>query len=153
METVEAGGLERRVQTALEKNQFRLHYQPQIEQRTGRIVGAEALLRWHDPDAGLLAPAHFLPLLESTGLIVPVGEWVLRQAALDGQRWQRLGLPRMRLAVNVSLAQLMRYAAERRTLDTRLLRECCDFQLELPATEFVRASADVIRLLTAARTE
>jgi EAL domain-containing protein (putative c-di-GMP-specific phosphodiesterase class I) len=153
MERVQAGSLERRVQTALEKNQFRLHYQPQVERRTGRILGAEALLRWHDPDAGLLAPGHFLPLLESTGLIVPVGEWVLAQAAADGQRWQRLGFPRMQLAVNVSLAQLMRCAAERRTFDTRALRECCDFQLEVPAAELVRAPADVIRLLSDIRSE
>jgi EAL domain-containing protein (putative c-di-GMP-specific phosphodiesterase class I) len=153
MDTVEAGGLERRVQTALETNQFRLHYQPQVERRTGRIVGAEALLRWHDPEAGLLAPGHFLPLLESTGLIVPVGEWVLRQAALDGQRWQRLGFPRMRIAVNLSFAQLASYAVGRRDFDTRVLRECCDFQFEVPAAELVRAPAAVLRALAALRSE
>ena len=153
MDRVEAEGLERRVQTALEKNQFRLHYQPQVERRTGRIVGAEALLRWHDAEAGLLAPGYFLPLLESTGLIVPVGEWVLRQAAVDAQRWQRLGFPRMRIAVNLSLEQLTRYVAERRELDTRALRECCDFQFEVPAAELVRAPANVMRVLAALRTE
>jgi EAL domain-containing protein (putative c-di-GMP-specific phosphodiesterase class I) len=151
MDRVDADGLERRVQTALEKNQFRLHYQPQVERRTGRIVGAEALLRWHDPDTGLLAPGHFLPLLESTGLIVPVGEWVLRQAALDGQRWQRLGFPRMRIAVNLSVAQLTHYAGGRCEFDTRALRECCDFQFEVPAAEVVQAPPGVLRLLAAFR--
>ena len=153
METVEAGSFERRVQTALEKNQFRLHYQPQVERRTGRIVGAEALLRWQDPAAGLLTPGHFLPLLETTGLIVPVGEWVLAQAAADGQRWQRLGFPRMRISVNVGLAQLERSATERCGFDTRAVRECCDLQLEVPAMEFVRARADAIHSLTALRSE
>lgn len=153
METVEAGSIERRVRTALANNQFRLHYQPQVERRTGRIVGAEALLRWQDPAAGLLAPGHFVPLLESTGLIVPVGEWVLAQAAADGERWQRLGFPRMRISVNVGLAQLTHAAAERRGLDTHLLRECCDLQLELPANDFLRASAAALRSLAALRSE
>jgi EAL domain-containing protein (putative c-di-GMP-specific phosphodiesterase class I) len=143
--------LGRRLRVALEKNQFRLHYQPQVQWRTGRIVGAEALLRWHDPDAGVLAPGHFLPLLESTGLIVPVGEWVLKQAAEDGQRWQRLGFPRMRIAVNLSLAQLNRHHAEGRSFDTRALRACCDLQFEVPAEDIVHASAGVMRTLEALR--
>ncbi|HEV7715718.1 MAG TPA: EAL domain-containing protein, partial [Steroidobacteraceae bacterium] len=69
---VEEQTLERRLRAALDENEFRLYYQPQLEQRTGRIVGAEALLRWHDPQRGLLAPDHFLAELEATGLIVPV---------------------------------------------------------------------------------
>ena len=153
METVEARGLERRLNAALVQKQFRLHYQPQVERRTGRIVGAEALLRWHDPEAGLLTPRHFLPLLESTGLIVPVGEWVLEQVAEDCQRWQRLGFPRLRIAVNLSLAQLARYSAEQRAFDTRALRACCDFQFEVPAAQMVHAPAAVMRALQALRND
>jgi EAL domain-containing protein (putative c-di-GMP-specific phosphodiesterase class I) len=124
-----------------------------VERRTGRIVGAEALLRWQDPEAGLLAPGHFLPLLESTGLIVPVGEWVLEQAAEDCQRWQRLGFPRLRIAVNLSVAQLARYSAERGAFDTRALRECCDFQFEVPAEEMVHAPSSVLRALQSLRND
>jgi EAL domain-containing protein (putative c-di-GMP-specific phosphodiesterase class I) len=151
MDSVQEPDIGRRLRLALERNQFRLHYQPQVERRTGRIVGAEALLRWHDPDAGLLAPGHFLPVLESTGLIVPVGEWVLQQAAEDGQRWQRLGFPRMRIAVNLTLAQLDHHNAEGRAFDTRALRACCDLQFEVPANDIVCASAGVIRMLQTAR--
>jgi diguanylate cyclase (GGDEF)-like protein len=100
--------LEYRLRRALDLNQFRLHYQPQVQRGTGRITGAEALLRWNDPERGLVAPAMFLSVLESTGLIVPVGEWVLKQAAEDSRRWQRLGFGSLRVAVNVSPVQLSR---------------------------------------------
>lgn len=150
METVYAMSLERRLLAALDENQFRLHYQPQVERRTGRIVGAEALLRWQDPDAGLLAPGHFLPVLESTGLIVPVGEWVLRQVTEDCQRWQRLGFPRLRMAVNLSMTQLHRRDAEH-AFDTSAVRACSDLQFEMPAREIAHASQDAIRVLHSLR--
>ncbi|MBW4053441.1 MAG: EAL domain-containing protein [Proteobacteria bacterium] len=98
--------LERRLRTALDGNQFVLHYQPKISIATGELVGAEGLLRWNDPQRGIVPPAVFLPVLESTGLIVDVGEWVVRQAARDLARWSDLGLKPIRLAVNVSPLQL-----------------------------------------------
>ena len=98
--------LERRLRTALEGDQFMLHYQPKVDIATGELVGAEGLLRWNDPQRGVVAPAVFLPVLESTGLIVDVGEWVVQQAARDLARWGRLGLKAIRLAVNVSPLQL-----------------------------------------------
>lgn len=98
--------LERRLRTALEGNQFMLHYQPKIRIATGELVGAEGLLRWNDPQRGIVGPAVFLPVLESTGLIVDVGEWVVQQAARDLARWGALGLKPIRLAVNVSPLQL-----------------------------------------------
>ncbi len=77
--------------------------------KTRRIEGVEALIRWRDPaQGGLVSPAAFLPLLESTGLIVEVGQWILSQAALDCQQWQREGLPPIRIAVNISPVQLRR---------------------------------------------
>jgi diguanylate cyclase (GGDEF)-like protein len=100
--------LEHRLRRALNLNQFRLFYQPQVARHTGRIVGAEALLRWIDPERGIVAPSTFLPMLESTGMIVPVGEWVLRRAVEDCRRWQRHGRPPIRIAVNVSPVQLNR---------------------------------------------
>ncbi|MFL6603949.1 MAG: EAL domain-containing protein [Steroidobacteraceae bacterium] len=98
--------LEQRLRAALEANQFVLHYQPTVELVSGAIVGAEALLRWRDPARGLVAPDGFLSVLESTGLILEVGEWVLRQANEDLRRWQQLGNRPMRVAVNVSPVQL-----------------------------------------------
>jgi diguanylate cyclase (GGDEF)-like protein len=98
--------LERRLRTALDGDQFRLHYQPKVSIATGELVGAEGLLRWNDPQRGIVAPAVFLPVLESTGLIVDVGEWVVHQAARDLERWDRMGLGPIRLAVNVSPLQL-----------------------------------------------
>ena len=98
--------LEHKLRQALEKRQYELHYQPKINVLTRRIEGVEALIRWRDPDAGLVAPAAFLPVLESTGMIVDVGEWVIQQAAVDCQQWLRAGLPPVRIAVNIAPAQL-----------------------------------------------
>ena len=97
---------ERKLRGALEKQQFELYYQPKISVKTRRIEGAEALIRWNDPDSGVVSPAKFLPILEETGLIVEVGEWVIERAALECRQWQRDGLPPMRIAVNISPTQL-----------------------------------------------
>jgi diguanylate cyclase (GGDEF)-like protein len=109
--------METRLRAALENNQFLLHYQPKIELRTGRIVGAEALLRWHDPESGLTSPAIFLPLLESAGLMAATGAWVLRQAAADCREWRRKGLPPVRVAVNLSPLELRRRNIAREVLE------------------------------------
>jgi diguanylate cyclase (GGDEF)-like protein len=98
--------LEHRLHFALERREFELFYQPKVNVITRRLEGAEALLRWRSPQDGLLTPGSFLPLLESVGLIVPVGEWVIAQAAQDCLEWMRAGLPPIRVAVNVSPAQL-----------------------------------------------
>jgi len=98
--------LERRLRMAVDGDQFILHYQPKVSIATGELVGAEGLLRWNDPQRGLVGPAVFLPVLESTGLIVDVGEWVVQQAARDLERWESQGLRPIRLAVNVSPLQL-----------------------------------------------
>jgi diguanylate cyclase (GGDEF)-like protein len=99
---------EHRLRAALEMNQFVLYYQPKVTIATGRVAGVEALLRWQDPVRGLLSPAAFLPILESTGQIVAVGEWAVRQAAADCQRWSKLGFPAVRVAVNAAPVQLRR---------------------------------------------
>ena len=105
-EVAERLALEHRLRTALDADQFELHYQPQFAISSGTLVGAEALLRWRDPEQGLVLPAVFLPVLESTGLIVDVGEWALHRAARDLRHWQRQGFESMRVAVNVSPVQL-----------------------------------------------
>ncbi len=98
--------LERKLRVALERKQFELHYQPKVDVKTRRIEGVEALIRWNDPESGLVSPAAFLPILESSGLIVPVGEWVIERAAADCREWLAAGLPPVRVAVNVCPAQL-----------------------------------------------
>ncbi len=98
--------LERKLRVALEREQFELHYQPKVEVKTRRIEGVEALIRWNDPESGLVSPGAFLPILESSGLIVPVGEWVIQRAAADCRGWLEAGLPPVRVAVNVSPVQL-----------------------------------------------
>ncbi|HTC53274.1 MAG TPA: EAL domain-containing protein [Steroidobacteraceae bacterium] len=98
--------LEQKLRVALERQQFVLHYQPKVDFQTRQICGAEALLRWQDPQAGLISPGAFLPVLESTGLIVEVGRWVIEQAARDCQAWLQAGLPPVRIAVNISPLQL-----------------------------------------------
>jgi diguanylate cyclase (GGDEF)-like protein len=106
-EVAERLALEQRLRAALRADQFELHYQPQLSIANGMILGAEALLRWRDPGrASLVPPAVFLPVLESTGLIVDVGDWVLQRATRDLRHWQRLGFESMRIAVNVSPVQL-----------------------------------------------
>ena len=91
---------------ALENHEFELHYQPQIAIDGGAVIGAEVLLRWRHPQRGLIMPDEFIPIAEDTGLIVPIGEWVLRTACAQFSEWQRRGLPPFRLAINLSARQL-----------------------------------------------
>ncbi|HEY4555675.1 MAG TPA: GGDEF domain-containing protein, partial [Lysobacter sp.] len=97
--------IENKLRGALERDQFVLHYQPKFDARSGALVGLEGLIRW-ESDGTLVPPAHFVPLLEETGLILPVGEWVMQQALRDWRHWRDLGLDPPRIAVNVSALQL-----------------------------------------------
>ena len=98
--------LENQLRLALEREEFVLHYQPKVSLANGRITGAEALIRWNDPHTGLVAPGHFIPIMEEVGLINEVGRWALRKAVEDYLRWCAAGLPAVRIAVNVSSLQL-----------------------------------------------
>jgi diguanylate cyclase (GGDEF)-like protein/PAS domain S-box-containing protein len=90
---------------ALEREEFELHYQPQVSLRSGRVVGVEALLRWRHPEKGLLGPGHFISFAEASGLIIPIGEWVLRRACKQNKAWQDAGLAPIPVAVNISARQ------------------------------------------------
>jgi diguanylate cyclase (GGDEF)-like protein/PAS domain S-box-containing protein len=97
--------LESKLQRALERQEFSLHYQPRVNLRSGAICGAEALIRWWNRDLGSVPPAQFIPLAEDSGLIVPLGRWVLQTACAQSIAWQRQGLPPVRVGVNLSLRQ------------------------------------------------
>jgi len=98
--------LETGLRRALENEEFILHYQPLVNMQTGKITGMEALLRWQHPEFGLIPPMDFIPLAEETGLIVPIGEWVLRTACTQIKTWHGTGFPAMHVAVNLSSVQL-----------------------------------------------
>lgn len=94
--------IEQDLRLAIERNEFELHYQPQVELKTGFIVGVEALIRWHHPEQGLLAPDKFIHVAERIGLIKQLGDWVLETACRQAVVWQKMGLPRLQMAVNIS---------------------------------------------------
>lgn len=98
--------LENGIRKALERNEFILYYQPQIDLETKKIVGLEALVRWIHPEHGLISPVEFIPIAEETGLIVPIGEWILQTACEQAKLWQVQGFPKLRISVNLSARQV-----------------------------------------------
>ena len=141
--------IEAALRRGLERGEFVLHFQPQVDLASGRIVGAEALLRWQRPGHGLVAPGNFIPLLEATGLIVPVGEWVMVEACTCAKRWQDQGLTPLRVAVNLSARQfqdgdvgaLVRRALDESGLEPRWL------ELEVTESAVLMNAEAVIRTL------
>jgi diguanylate cyclase (GGDEF)-like protein len=137
---VERLTIEHNLRSALDKDELFLVYQPQTELATGAIIGVEALLRWKHPELGLVPPDHFIRVAENTGLILPIGEWVLRTACTTARRWQDTGLPPVPVAVNVSAVQFrqegFRALVQRILHETRLAPE----YLELELTESVLLS-------------
>src|SRR5262249_25144893 len=128
--------LESRLRRALEQEEFVLHYQPKYDAGGRAIAGLEALMRWQSPYFGLVPPAQFVPLLEETGLIVPVGAWALRRAALDYCAWLATGLNPPRIAVNVSAIQLPQRDFVQ-TLERSLADSGCPAGIDLELTESV----------------
>jgi diguanylate cyclase (GGDEF)-like protein len=104
-QTPELLSLEKSLRYALERNELQVYYQPRINIATGKITGMEALLRWHHPEMGKIAPSVFIPLAEASGLIVSIGEWVLQTACRQNKVWQEAGFPPITIAVNLSLKQ------------------------------------------------
>lgn len=128
-------GLENDLRYALERNQLLLHYQPQVQLESFQIIGVEALLRWHHPQRGMVSPGQMIPLAEETGLILPIGAWVLRTACTQAKIWQEQGLRPLRIAVNLSARQFLQ--ADLTELVSETLRETglSPHFLELEITE------------------
>lgn len=135
VEAVEHLQIRNGLRRALAQQEFELHYQPQIDLASGHVVGAEALLRWRHPDKGLVPPGRFIPVAEDSGLIVPMGAWVLREACRQAVAWQQRGLPALSIAVNLSAVQL-RHGDLLQTLQAALAESGLDpALLELELTE------------------
>jgi diguanylate cyclase (GGDEF)-like protein/PAS domain S-box-containing protein len=117
--------LQEDLRSALARSEFVLHYQPQVDLRTGRVFAVEALVRWNHPKQGLISPIKFIPLAEETGLILPIGDWVLREACRQNKAWQIAGLPPLAVSVNVSARQF-----RERDLASRVVRALKDSGLE-----------------------
>jgi diguanylate cyclase len=105
LKSVQRQSLESSLRRAIERDEFLLHYQPKVNLITGEITGVEALIRWQQPDRGLVPTAQFVPIAEDCGLILPIGRWVLREACRQAREWQAAGLPFKRISVNVSAAE------------------------------------------------
>lgn len=151
--SVERLTLENGLRRALDKERLELHYQPQIDVQTGRIVGAEALLRWDHPERGYVPPTTFIPIAEDSGLILPIGEWVLHRACSQAIEWQRAGFPPIPVAVNVSpiqfrrqdLLELVKQALDRSGLEPSMLT------LEITETAIMSVRDRAVRALAGLR--
>jgi diguanylate cyclase (GGDEF)-like protein len=129
--------LEHELRTAIQHEQLTLQYQPQIDLRTNTLVGAEALLRWNHPVLGNVPPSEFIPVAESTGLIVPIGDWVFRTAAQQMKQWVEAGLTIKTVAINFSAIQLRQPGAAKTLLDILSELELASHHLEMEITESV----------------
>ena len=141
--------LESDLRRVLDRGELLVHYQPQVDLRTGRIVGAEALLRWEHPEKGLISPAEFIPLAEETGLIEPIGRWVLAVACLQNTIWLKSGFPPIRIAVNISSYQFR----QKKIVETvgKVLRNSAldpnSLELEITEGTIMQDAASTIHLL------
>ncbi len=141
--------LESDLRKAIEDDQLRLLYQPLVDCMTGTVQGVEALVRWEHPRQGLISPASFIPLAEDTGLIIPLGEWVLRNACMQAKAWREKGFEAMKISVNVSYLQFRRrgFAETVQAIlkETNIPAECLD--MELTESTMMEAPADDLETL------
>jgi diguanylate cyclase (GGDEF)-like protein len=142
--------METSLRRAIESDEFVLYYQPQIDFGSGEVVGAEALIRWQQPDLGLVQPLEFIPLAEDTGLIVDIGAWAMHQACAQADSWRQSGFGDLRIAVNVSARQVQQkgfFETVVRVLDETGLSSDC-LELELTETSIMENAESAVALLT-----
>jgi len=148
--SLERLSLESSLRHALERNEFRLHYQAKRDIASGKITGMEALLRWEHPDLGTIAPMQFIPVAEETGLIIPIGKWVLKTVCLQSVEWRKQGLPTLSIAVNLTARQFrdehlfsdVTSILTETGMDPRLL------EIELTESLLIHNVEDTLRILT-----
>lgn len=136
---------------AIERREFVLHYQPQIELATNRVIGVEALIRWNHPELGLLSPGRFIQIAEDSGLIVPIGDWVLQEACRQMVAWRKAGLPEMTVAANLSAVQFKRGNLANSVLSALSQSGLDAVLLELELTESILIEDTETTLLTIQR--
>jgi len=146
---IERQALEHSLQGAIERQELLLHYQPKLNLATRSIIGVEALIRWYHPQRGLVPPGQFIAIAEDCGLIVPIGQWVLREACRQGCLWQAAGLPPLNIAVNVSSVELRspRFAAGVREILSQTGLEPHYLELEITETGLLEDSRSVYDVL------
>ncbi|WP_049767751.1 putative bifunctional diguanylate cyclase/phosphodiesterase [Parvibaculum lavamentivorans] len=145
LRAIERNTIERDLRVAMARNELKLFYQPKIDMATGRVTGAEALIRWRHEERGFISPAQFIPVAERTGLIVPLTKWVLDEACRQNREWQELGLPKIGVAVNVSAVDLKRTDLTDTIASTLIRRGLSPQYLELEVTEsMVMQDVDVV---------
>ena len=133
--TVERLELESKLRKALDNDEFLLYYQPKIDLGNGQLIGAEALIRWQHPELGMVSPADFIPLAEETGLIVPIGEWVIKTACAEAGNWERQGFHSLRTAVNLSARQFSEVDIVRLIIEAVISSSISPLNLEVEITE------------------
>lgn len=138
---IEKMTLERELRHALIKNQFLLYYQPQIDLKTGQMTGLEALIRWHHPSKGIISPTDFIPIAEETGLIVPIGQWVLETACAQIKKWQEAHFPQLQISINVSFVQFMQTNFAKLVEETLVKTGLQPHYLNLEITESMTSDA------------
>lgn len=152
-EAIERFTMSNQIRKALANKEFQLHYQPQLNVRTGEIIGMEALLRWQHPEKGLILPSSFFPVAEETSSVLPISDWILQTACVQNRIWQAFGLPPVRVAVNISIVQFrqknfvenIRRVLDETGLDPKYL------ELELTESQIMEGAESSVRTLNELR--
>lgn len=141
--------MENKLRKAIEEGEFILNYQPQVDLHTNEVIGVEALIRWQDPDQGIIPPNVFIPIAEDSGLIIPIGEWVLRTACAQNRKWQGEGLKHVRVSVNTSIRQFKQ--KDFVSIVSKILNETGldpgDLEIEVTESIIMSNAEDTIKIL------
>ena len=141
--------LENNLRKALERKEFVLYYQPLVELSSGRITGVEALVRWRHPILGLLSPLEFIPMAEDTGLIIPIGEWIMENVCMQGRKWNEAGFSPLRMTVNLSMRQFTHNAVIKTVFNAleKSYLDPCHLELELTESMVMQNAEQTIATL------